>query len=208
MLQVLYNEPKWFSKWLNLLREKRWIKDEDTKTWTRKTTQTLNTPKVWIKKSCIKKTWKILLFTWRNGLFFYRGFDQSDTNRSRERKTKKRSDSRSWLTALINKSVAKEWALCISSLSLWGLSCDNREMQENNSWLLKQILYSPSGCIHVCSCRIFLFFLMRIFNLLSEIKLESSLIVWRCWQREARYHMLTDKLCYVGTFHLQYTFVI
>lgn len=79
---------------------------------------------------------------------------QTDPGREKQRK---RSDSRSWLTALINKSVAKEWALCISSLSLWGPSRDNREMPENNSWLLKQILYSPSGCIHVCSCRIFFF---------------------------------------------------
>ena len=150
LLQFLFNESKrvrWRLKPAEKKRmNKRWRQEGGKKKKNRtkkKEKKTLNVPKV-----CIKKTWKMLLFTGRKGLVCSWRLWSEWHRRSRE---EERERKRCWLTALINKSRG---GLCTSSLGLWRTSRNNRETPENNTWLFTQINYSPSACIRAGSCRI------------------------------------------------------
>lgn len=91
VLQVLWKETKCFCQWLNLLREK-----EINKRWRRNNTQMKNNKKLWtrqkfaLKSLALKRHEKFCCLLEETGSSFHHGFDQSDTNRSREKKTTKK----------------------------------------------------------------------------------------------------------------------
>lgn len=78
-------------RWRNIAAERRRRK----KRWTHQ--------KFALKSAALNRHEKFSCLLEEMGFCFYRGFDLSDTNTSRERKIEKKT-SDSWLTALINKS--------------------------------------------------------------------------------------------------------